>query len=195
MAEDMTATTAAQDSATEQAQESTVDTATLQAELERLKGENAKLKNAQSNASSEAAKYKRALNERMTEQERADTQTRELIEQLKADNAALKRAQTLAEQKAGYIGLGFDAAIAEKAAAATYDGDFSNLTAAIKDFLTAHDKALLADAVRQTPRPGAGNVEAPAVTLEQFDTMGYSERVKLYEEQPELYNTLMRRKE
>lgn len=194
MAENMTATTA-QESANEQtAQETTVDTATLQAEIDRLKGENAKLKNAQSNASADASRFKKALQERMTEQERADTQTKELIEQLKADNAALKRAQTLAEQKAGYIGLGLDATTAEKAAAATYDGDFTNLTAALKDFLTAHDKALLADAVRQTPRPGAGATEQ-TVTREQFDKMGYQERIKLYNEQPEIYNTLTRRNE
>ena len=93
----------------------TVDTAALQAELERLKGENAKLKNAQSNASADAAKYKRALNERMSEQERAETQNKELIEQLKADNAQLKRERTLAKQNAGFVGVGYEADAAEKA--------------------------------------------------------------------------------
>lgn len=194
MAENVTATTNTQETMQETTQE-TVDTSALQAELERLKGENAKLKNAQSNASSDAAKYKRELQARMSEQEREANQTKELIEQLKADNAALKRAQTLAEQRAGYIGLGFDAATAEKAAAATYDGDFANLTAVFKDFLTAHDKALMAEAVRQTPRPGVGATDKPAVTREQFDKMGYSERMKLFAEQPELYNTFTRRDE
>ena len=97
MAENVTATTNTQETVQESTQE-TVDTSALQAELERLKGENAKLKNAQSNASSDAAKYKRELQARMSEQEREANQTKELIEQLKADNAALKRAQTLAEQ-------------------------------------------------------------------------------------------------
>jgi hypothetical protein len=194
MAETMTATTETQEPATESTQ-ATVDTAALQAELERLKGENAKLKNAQSNASSDAAKYKRELQARMSEQEREATQTKELIEQLKADNAALKRAQTLAEQRAGYIGLGFDADTADKAAAATYDGNFADLTAVFRDFLTAHDKALMADAVRQTPRPGVGATDKPSVTREQFDKMGYSERMKLFSEQPELYKTFTRRDE
>ena len=172
----------------------TVDTASLQAELEKLRGENAKLKNAQSNASADAAKYKRALNERMSEQERANTEMQELMEQLKTENANLKRSQTMAEQRAGYIGLGLDEKTAEKAAAATIDGDFKGLTAALKDFLTAHDKALLADAVRQTPRPGVGATEQ-TVTREQFDKMGYQERVKLLTEQPEIYKTLTRRNE
>lgn len=163
-----------------------VDTAALQAELDKLRGENAKLKNAQSNASADASKYKKELQARMSEQERAATQTQELIDQLKAENEALKRSQVLAEQKAGYIGLGFDAAVAEKAAVATYDQDFSNLMGIFKDFLQAHDKALMAEAVRQTPRPGVGAVES-TITREQFDKMGYSERAKLFAEQPEIY--------
>ena len=185
MAENVTVATDTQETVQDTAQE-TVDTTALQAELERLKGENAKLKNAQSNASADASRYKKELQARMSEQERAASQTNELIEQLKADNAALKRAQMLAEQKAGYIGLGFDAATAEKAATATYDQDFSSLTAVFKDFLTAHDKALMAEAVRQTPRPGVGAPER-TITREQFDAMGYVDRVKLYEEQPEVY--------
>lgn len=187
MDENTVATNEAQETATEQTQ--TVDTAALQAELERLRADNAKLKNAQSNASSDAAKYKRELQARMSEQERAANETKELIEQLKADNAALKRSQTLAEHKAGFIGLGFDAVIADKAAAASCDQDFTGLTAAIRDFLTTHDKALMANAVRQTPRPGAGGTEQ-TVTREQFDKMGYTERKKLFDEQPELYEKL-----
>ena len=192
MADDMTAMTNEQATAQEQTQES-VDTGALQAEIERLRGENQKLKNAQSNASADASRYKKELQARMSEQERAATQTNELIEQLKADNAALKRAQTLAEQEAGFIGLGFDAANAKKAAAATYDQDFNGFMGIFKEFLTAHDKALLADAVRQTPRPGAGGTDN-AITREQFDKMGYSERMKLYNEQPETYNTFMNRR-
>lgn len=186
MADNVTATTT---DMTENTVEQTQTTASLQAELDKLRGENAKLKNAQSNASADASKYKKQLQERMSEQERAATETKELIEQLKADNAALKRAQTLAEQKASYIGLGFDAATAEKAAAATYDQDFTNLTMAFKEFLTAHDKELLADAVRQTPRPGVGGTEQ-TVTREQFNNMSYEDRLKLYKEQPDLYKEL-----
>jgi len=193
MAENTTAAATEQNNAAETTQE-TVDTSALQAELERLKGENAKLKNAQSNASADASRYKKELQARMSEQERKATETNELIEQLKASNEALKRSQALAEQKAGFIGHGFDAEAADKAAAAFYDNDFEGFSGVLKSFLVAHDKALLADAVRQTPRPGAGGTDK-AVTREQFDKMGYSERMKLFNEQPELYKTLSRRNE
>ena len=162
----------------------------LQAELAKVRDENTKLKNAQSSASADASKYKKALQERMTEQERAANETKELIEQLKAENAAMKRNQTLAEHTSGYLGLGFDADLAKRAAEATSDGDFSAMMSAFRDFITAHDKALQADAMRNTPRPGTGAV-APAVTKEQFDKMSYFERLKVWEEQPELYKELV----
>lgn len=185
MAENVNATNDTQETVQDTTQE-TVDFTALQAELERLKGENAKLKNAQSNASADAAKYKRALNERMSEQERVANETKELIEQLKTENAALKQNQMLATFETSYMGVGFDKVTAEKAAAATFEQDIGKMTAAIKDFLTAHDKALMADAVRQTPRPGVGGTDK-TVSREQFDKMGYKERLKIFEEQPELY--------
>ena len=129
----------------------------------------------------------------MTAQEKAENDTRELIEQLKADNAALRRNQTYAEYTSGYMGIGFDAVMAKKAAEATLNvgDDFAALTKTIQEFITAHDKAMQADALRNTPRPGVG-ATAPAVTKEQFEKMNYSERLKVYNEQPELYKELIK---
>lgn len=167
--------------------------AELQAELAKLRGENEKLKNAQSNASADASKYKKALQERMSEQERAANETKELIEQLKAENALMKRNQTLAEYTSGYMGLGFDAEMAKKAAEATANvgNDFSALTSVFQEYIAAHDKALNAEALRNTPRPGIG-AAAPTITKEQFEAMSYPERLKVYNEQPELYKELIK---
>mgnify|MGYP002521640029 CR=1 FL=1 len=166
------------------------DVATLQAELEKFRIENEKLRAAQTNASADASKYKRELASRMTEQEKAAAETKELIETLKAENEALKRSQALAENEAGFIGAGFDGETAKKAAEAFFDKDFKAFIKTLGDFITAHDKALNADAIRNTPKPGTGNTGAPSITQEQFDKMGYSERLKIYNEQPELYKTL-----
>jgi len=168
----------------------TNDLSALQAELERMKAENEKLKNAQSNASADASKYKKELAARMTEEEKRAAETKELIEQLKADNAALKRSQALAEHKAGLVGIGFEGDLAEKAATAFFDNDFSAFAGHLKDFVVAHDKAIAAEGIRNTPRPGVGSTGTPSVTQEQFDKMGYQDRVKLFNEQPELYKTL-----
>ena len=163
----------------------------LKAELERLKSENSKLKAAQSNASADASKFKKQLEERMTEQERVETQTKELIEQLKTENAQMKRSQGVAERTASYIGVGFDAILAKQAAEASFDNNHEDFMSALKSFLDAHDKALAADALRNTPRPGAGAVP-PTVTKDQFNGMSYAERLKIYEEQPDLYKELVK---
>lgn len=166
------------------------DLSALQAELEKMKAENAKLKSAQSNASADASRYKKALAEKMSAEEKAAAETKEFIESLKAENEALKRSQALAEHKAGLVGIGFEGELAEKAATAFLDGDFKGFAGLMKDFITAHDKAKAAEDVRNTPRPGVGGTGTPAITQEQFDKMGYSERLKVYNEQPELYKTL-----
>lgn len=166
------------------------DLTALQAELSKIRSENEKLKAAQSNASADASKYKRELAARMTEQEKAAAETKEFIEQLKAENEALKRSQALAEHEAGFVGAGFDSDTAKKAAEAFFDKDFKGFMGSLSEFITAHDKAINAESIRKTPRPGAGNVGSPTISKEQFEAMSYSERVKLYNEQPEIYKEL-----
>ncbi len=160
----------------------------LKSELEKLKVENGKLKNAQSNASADASKWKKQLQERMSEQERAENATKELIDSLKAENERLKRDQEVASRTAAYVGVGFDESLAKKAAEA-YGSDHNGFMDALKAFITAHDKALQADALRSTPRPGNGGT-ALAITKEEFAKMKYQERVKLFNENPDLYREL-----
>lgn len=167
------------------------DLEALQAELERLKNENAKLMTAQSAASADASKYKKELQARMTEQEKAAEETKELIAGLKAENARMKREQEVAVRTAAFAGLGFDAELA-KQAAETYGTDHEKFVGSIKSFLAAHDKALLAEQMRATPRPGVGGTDNKTVSKEQFAKMSYSERAKLYDEQPDLYQELIK---
>ena len=174
----------------EEKPDSTLDE--LKAELERIKAENGKLKAAQSNASADAAKWKKELRESMDAKTRAEAETKELIEQLKAENEAMKRNQGVAERIAAYVGVGFSADLAKKAAEASFDGKFDDFMVTLKAFLTEHDKALAADALRNNPRPGAGGKE-PSVTKEQFDKMNYIQRSKLYDENPDLYQELIKK--
>ena len=178
------------DATATETQDNGADLTALQAELAKMKSENEKLKAAQSNASADASKYKKELAARMTEQEKAAAETKEFIEQLKAENEALKRSQALAEHEAGFVGAGFDSDTAKKAAEAFFDKDFKGFMESLSEFITAHDKAINAESIRNTPRPGAGNVGSPTISKEQFDSMNYAERVKLFNEQPELYKTL-----
>ena len=171
-------------------QDTSVDLTALQAELSKLKAENEKLKSGVSNASADASKYKKALAERMTEQEKKAAETNEFIEQLKAENEALKRSQALAEHTAGFVGAGFDNDTAKKAAEAFFDKDFKAFMGTFNDFITAHDKAINAESIRNTPKPGVGSTGSPSMTKEQFEKLGYQDRVKLYNDQPDLYKAL-----
>lgn len=161
----------------------------LKAKLEKLESENAKLKSAQSNASADASKYKKQLQERMSEQERAAAETKDLIERLQSENEKLKRDQTLAEYTTGFLSVGYSEDLARKAAEATLDGKFAEFISAHKTFVEEHDKAKAAESIRNMSRPGNGG-SSTSVTKEQFAKMGYSERAKLFEEQPELYKEL-----
>lgn len=172
--------------------EATPSLADLQAQLESLRSENAKLKNAQSSASADASKYKKALQDRMTEQERAAAETKELIERLRAENEAMKKNQTVAEHTAGFLGLGLGDDLARQAAEATSEGNFASLITTMKAFLTEHDKVVVADQMRSTPRPGVGSSDK-TITKEEFNKMKYAERVKLLNEQPDLYNQLTKK--
>lgn len=42
----------------------------------------------------------------------------------------------------------------------------------------------------QDPHPSNPNKGTEGITKEQFNKMGYTERVKLHQEQPDLYNEL-----
>ena len=187
MADEMNGANATTNTTESAEQSSSSDIAALQAEISKMRVENEKLKAAQSNASADASKYKRELASRMSDQEKAAAETKEFIEKLQAENEALKRSQALAEHTAGFIGAGFDNETATKAAEAFFDKDFKAFMTTLTDFITAHDKALNADAIRNTPKPGAGSTGAPSMTQEQFDKLGYVERAKLFTEHPDLY--------
>lgn len=178
------------DATATETQDTGADLTALQAELAKMKSENEKLKAAQSNASADASKYKKELAARMTEQEKAAAETKEFIESLKAENEALKRSQALAEHEAGFVGAGFDTGTAKKAAEAFFDKDFKAFMGSLSEFITAHDKALNAESIRNTPRPGAGSVGGATITKEQFDNMNYAERAQLFNEQPDVYKEL-----
>lgn len=156
--------------------------------------EAAKLKTQLSKANSEAAELKRKLQEKMTEEEKRKEQEEEERKKILEENAALKKDKMVASYKASYLAMGYDEATAEASAKAMADGDMAAVFANQKAFQEAHDKAVLAGAVKTTPTPPAGTPGSATVTAEQFAKMGYTERAKLRAENPDLYETLMGRK-
>lgn len=167
----------------------TPDIASLEARIKALEGENEKLKQANSNASSDAAEWKKKFRSTQDEAQRAEAERAEMIERIQKENAELKRNQLIATQNAEWLSIGMNADMAKKAAEATADNDFAALMDVMKQFITEHDKALNAKAIKDTPAP-VGGPSSQSVTAEQFSKMGYQERVKLFTENPELYKEL-----
>lgn len=54
----------------------------------------------------------------------------------------------------------------------------------------ATEKSVRAAVLKETPKPKMGGGDSGEVTKERFTAMGYGERVKLFQENPELYNEL-----
>lgn len=158
------------------------------AEMKKLREENEKLKKAQTNASKDASDWKAKYRATQDEATRVAEEQKEILEQIKAENESLKRAQNLATHKAGWLGLGFSNDLADNAAEASVSGDFNALMDIMKKFLEVHDKDLKAASIRAMPAPASGTSQS--ITKEEFDSMGYRERAKLFTENPELYKQL-----
>lgn len=153
-----------------------------------------RLKTQLSKANSEAADYKRKLEEKMTADEKKAADEAEAKQKMEEEIKTLRRDKQISSYKASYLAMGYDEALAEDTASAMTDGNMEKVFANQRAFQEAHDKAVLAGAVKKTPTPPAGNPGSSAVTAEQFAKMGYSERAELRKTQPELYETLMGRK-
>ena len=157
-----------------------------EAEMKKLRDENEKLKKAQTAASKDASDWKAKYRSTQTEAEQAAAEKQEELNRILEENKTLKQQQTLATHKAGWLGLGFDENLASEAANASVDNDFDALMGIMKKFLELHDKEINAANSRNMPAPVSGS-KTQSVTKEQFDSMGYRDRLKVFEEYPDLY--------
>lgn len=138
---------------------------------------------------SELAAKNKLLKDKMTEDEQRAERDKEVAEQLKASAEAVKRLtleKTLSKS-------GFDDKQIANFADAFIKGDteelgkvmttlITDLTKKVKDETTAE----LLKTHTHTPPAGSGD-SSGAITKEQFDKMGYIERVKLQSDKPDLY--------
>lgn len=149
-----------------------------------------KYKTLMQKANAQASEYKKALREKQTEQERIDAERAEKEAEREALLKSLMREKDVSIQKASFLSHGFNDELSNSSAEALLDGDFDTLHKNLKSFLENKEKELRADILKATPKPVSGNENGSKVTKEEFDNMGYKERVELLKEQPELYAEL-----
>lgn len=149
------------------------------AEIERLK-------NALSKSNSEAADFKKRLREKMTADEIKVKEDAEKQEKLQSDYDALVKKVTISENKAKLLALGYEDKLATETAEAMANGELDKVFANQKKHLEAVEKKIRQDILKDTPKPDGGNA-GTTITKEQFDAMGYTERLKVFNENPEIY--------
>lgn len=148
-----------------------------------------KLKNALSKSNSEAAEFKRQLKEKMTADEIKAKEEAEEKEKMMKDYEDLKKKVAVSDNKAKLLALGYEDALATETAEAMANGELDKVFANQKKHLDAMEKKVRSEILKDTPKPGGGNGDKK-ITKEDFSKMTYSERAKVYEENPDIYNEL-----
>lgn len=114
-----------------------------------------RMKNAVSKANSEAADFKRQLRDATASATEKDTAWQDKYQDLEKRFASLERERNIGNHKNRFLELGYEGSLAESTATAMVDGDLETVFRNQKTFLEAHDKQVLQDTLRQTPRPGS----------------------------------------
>jgi hypothetical protein len=148
-----------------------------------------KLKTALSKSNSEAADFKRQLREKLSADELKAKEDAEKQEKLQHDYDELLKKVTVTENKAQLLAIGYDDALATETAEAMVNGDIAKVFVNQKKHIDAVEKKVRSELTKGTPKPNGGN-SGVGITKEDFSKMTYSERVKVYEENPDAYNEL-----
>lgn len=127
--------------------------------------ENIRLKNALNKASSEAASYKKKLQEQiqkhMSEDERKEAERKEQQEQMEQELKTLRQEKMVAGYKASYIAMGYEETLAEDTAKALANGEMDKVFSNQKLALEATKKALREENLGKQPPLSNGKPLTP----------------------------------
>lgn len=140
-------------------------------------------------AASDTANYKKQLRANMSEAEQKAAADAERYANLEEELKQLKADKAIAENAKGLVAIGYDEKLATEVATALYNGDAETVIRAQAKFVDAQKKSVLADAVKNTPVPPAGD-GGKTLTKEEFSKMSLDEQMKVYTDTPDLYNEL-----
>ena len=139
---------------------------------------------------SEAAGYKKQLRAHMSEVEQKAAEEAEKLAEIIAERDRLKAEKAIAENSKGLIAIGYDESLATEVATALLSGDTETVIKAQAKFVETQKKAVLAEAVKNTPAPPAANQTEPAITKENFRKMSPMERYEFSVNNPEQYKLI-----
>lgn len=135
----------------------TPDTAALQAEIARLKEENAKLKTSCSDACADASKYKKQWQATLSEQEKAAAEAAERQAKTEAELLAYKTNERMSTYKAKLMEIGYDSATADIMAKTLPEGIGEDYFTAQKTFIEGKVAATKNEMLNGQPTVRSGN--------------------------------------
>ena len=141
-------------------------------------------------AASDTANYKKQLRANMSEAEQKAAADAEKYAEIVAERDQLKQEKAIAENAKGLVAIGYDETLATEVATALYNGDSETVIKAQAKFVDAQKKAVLAEAVKETPVPPAGGDGGSVVTKEKLRAMSPAERYEFSQKNPEEYKKL-----
>lgn len=147
-------------------------------EFEQNTEELTKYKNLVSQRNTEVGNLNKRIKELEAAQDGKTSEADKTISELQAQVEALTKTNTFNSLKATYIGLGYSEELATERAQAEVDGERTKAAEVERKFIEEHDKAIKAENLKGTPRPGKGGVGTPdtGMTLEKLRKMAPLER-------------------
>ena len=129
----------------------------LQDTITKLQGDLEKQKQATSNASSDAADWKKKFRETQDEGTRKAAETEDTISGLRSELAELKKNATVSGFEKNFLSLGYDASLARSTAEAMANGDMATVFANQKSFNDAQAQAIQERLLNNMPDLTKGN--------------------------------------
>ena len=141
-------------------------------------------------AASDTANYKKQLKANMSEAEQKAAEEAERYAAIVAERDQLKAEKIMAESAKGLIAIGYDESLASEVATALFTGDTDTVIKAQAKFVDAQKKAVLAEAVKNTPVPPASGAAGVEMTKEALRKLSPMERLEFAQRHPEEYKQI-----
>lgn len=148
-------------------------------------------KDALDRATSEAAEWKRKHNALLSDEDKRKQADADALAAITKERDELKKEKTVSEYKAQYLAQGYSEKLATETAQALADGDTAKVFANQQKFLEEYAKTVKADALKKTPRPGAGaggsGDDKPMTKADIFKIKDRAERLAAIEANAHLF--------
>lgn len=164
--------------------------------LARMQSEVDKQKQIISDRNSEAARYKKQVedltkerNEKLSAEEQEKLAMEEKIKSLTENLASVQKENETNKGISIINGLGITTERSGKIVDAVFSKDFSLLATELQGFIDEHDRSQKATLLGKTVQPGGGS-QPKGMTREEFQKLSVSERAAYSNEHPDEYKEL-----